>query len=86
MLIKNKQHLWNRIEKTRFANGYSMNTFAKIADVSVAVLSLYGSGDRPLTWDTVFKLAMALKIKIEISADIPQHVASILCGVLCFAL
>ena len=71
MLIKNKQHLWNRIEKARLANGYSMNTFAKIAGVSVAVLSLYGSGGRPLTWDTLFKLAKALEIKIQISADIP---------------
>jgi transcriptional regulator with XRE-family HTH domain len=71
MLIKNKQHLWNRIEKARISRGYSLNTFAKIAGVSVAVLSLYGSGGRPLTWDTLFILAKALKIKIQISADIP---------------
>ena len=71
MLIKNKQHLWNRIEKARLANGYSMNTFAKMAGVSVAVLSLYGSGGRPLTWDTLFVLAKALDIKVQINADFP---------------
>ncbi len=71
MIIKNKQHLWNRIEKARKSHGYSLNTFAKIAGVSVAVLSYYGSGDRQLHWDTLFKCAKALKIKIQISADIP---------------
>ena len=71
MLIKNKQHLWNRIEKARISNGYSMNQFAKIAGVSVAVLSLYGSGGRPLTWDTLFVLAKALDIKVQINVDIP---------------
>ena len=71
MLIKNKQHLWNRIEKARLAKGYSMNKFSKMAGVSVAVLSLYGSGGRPLTWDTLFVLAKALDIKVQINVDIP---------------
>jgi transcriptional regulator with XRE-family HTH domain len=71
MLIKNKQHLWNRIEKARKSHGYSLNTFAKMAGVSVAVLSLYGSGGRPLTWDTLFVLAKALNLKLQINMDIP---------------
>jgi len=61
----------SRAVRHRCVLGYSMNKFSKMAGVSVAVLSLYGSGGRPLTWDTLFVLAKALNIKAQINVDIP---------------
>ena len=71
MRIKNKQHLWDRIDKLRTKRGISLNKLARMVGVSVAVLSMYGSGKRVLHWDILFNCAKALEIKIQIDATIP---------------
>ena len=71
MKIKNKQHLWDRIDKLRTKRGLSLRKLAKLVEVSPAVISMYGSGKRVLHWDILFKCAKALEIKIQIDATIP---------------
>ena len=66
MKIKNKQHLWDQIDKQRIKRGWSLRKLAREVEVSAAVLSMYGSGKRVLHWDILFDCVKALDFKVQI--------------------
>ena len=66
MKIRTKEQLLKRLEKERESHQQSIRQFAEATGISKSLWAMYLNGTRNPTWEILFSVAKALKLKVEI--------------------